>query len=70
MKSQTRALLAWWYLRISCFLPTIRIEHKPDLTNCVADALSRAPVQTKQISDVLRVTEKVEDLVMSQVQAQ
>ena len=70
MKSQTRGLLACWYLRISRFLPNIRIEHKPDSTNYVADALSRAPVHTQENSDVLRVTEQLEDPLMRQAQAQ
>ena len=53
IKSQTRSLLARWYLRISCFLPNIKLEHKLGSANCVADALSRAPVQT---TDVLQVS--------------
>ena len=43
MKSQTKGVLARWW-RIARFLPTLRIEYKPGVTNNVADALSRAPV--------------------------
>ena len=67
MKSQTRGLLVHWYLRISCFLPNFRIEHTPGSTNF---ALSRAPIQTKEHSDVLRVAEKAKNPLISQVQAQ
>ena len=70
MKSQTRGFLARWYLRIFGFLPNIRIEYKPGSTNCVADALSRARVHTQENSDVLRVTEQLDDPLMRQVQAQ
>ena len=68
MKSQTRGLLARWYLRISRFLPNIKLEHKPGSANCVADALSRAPVQT---TDVLRVAHAhAGNTLMCQVQSQ
>ena len=68
MKSQTRGLLARWYLRISCFLPNIKLEHKQSSVNCVADALSRAPVQT---TDVLWVSHAhAGNTLMCQVQSQ
>ena len=43
LKSQTRGLLARWYLRLARFLPDMKIEYKPGATNVVAYALSRAP---------------------------
>lgn len=43
LKSQPKGMLARWYLRLSRFLPTLKMEHKPGSANVVADALSRAP---------------------------
>ena len=48
MKSQTKGLLARWYLR---FLPNLRLEYKPGSTNTAADALSRSPVSVLHISN-------------------
>ena len=53
MKSQTKGILARWYLRISRFLPTLKIEYKPGATNVVADALSSAPVLAESGGSVL-----------------
>ena len=44
MKSQSRGILARWYLRISRFLPKMTLEYKPGTANVVADSLSRAPL--------------------------
>ena len=44
LKSQTKGLLARWYLRLSPYLPNITLEHKPGRVNRAADALSRAPL--------------------------
>ena len=44
LQSQTRGLLARWYLRLSRFLPNLKLEYKPGHQNTAADALSRAPV--------------------------
>ena len=41
LKSQSKGILARWYLRIARFLPTLKLEHKPGSANVVADALSR-----------------------------
>jgi len=46
LKSQTRGMLARWYLRLARFLPGMKIEYKPGATNVVADALSRAPTHS------------------------
>ena len=43
LKSQSKGILARWYLRIVRFLPTLKLEHKPGSANMVADALPRAP---------------------------
>ena len=55
MKNQTKGILARWYLRISRFLPTLKIEFKPGVTNVIADALSRAPVASESSGSVLLV---------------
>ena len=43
LESRTRGLLARWYLRLSRFLPKLRLQYKPGHTNTVADDLSRFP---------------------------
>ena len=55
MKSQTKGILVRCYLRISRFLPTLKIEFKPGATNVIADALSRAPVASESSGSVLLV---------------
>jgi len=68
LKSQTKGLLARWYLRLSRFLPLMKLEFKPGHANVVADGLSRAPVQTTT-NEVRRVTgEGGMDLVVVKVQ--
>jgi len=52
LKSQTKEILARWYLRLSPFLPNLTLQHKPGSTNKAADALSRSPVDSKQVSNV------------------
>ena len=44
LKSQTKGILARWYLRLSQYLPNVTLEHKPGSVNRVADALSGVPV--------------------------
>ena len=56
MKNQTTGILARWYLHISCFLSTLKIEFKPGATNVIADALLRAPVTSESSGSVLLVT--------------
>ena len=48
LKSQTKGLLARWYLRLARFLPKMQLEHKPGSVNAAADALSRAPLPVGQ----------------------
>ena len=43
LKSQTKGLLARWYLRLAPYLPNICLKYKPGPANQAADALSRAP---------------------------
>ena len=50
LKSQTKGLLARWYLRLARFLPKMRLEHKPGTVNTAADALSRAPIPGGQLT--------------------
>ena len=72
LQSQTRGLLARWYLCLSWFFPNLKLEYKPGHQNTAADALSRAPVGN---SSVLTVSAEgngncVNDLVMGRVQAE
>ena len=58
LKSQTKGILARWYMRIARFLPTLKLEYKPGSANVVADTLSRAPAAvTSGSSEVLVVSE-------------
>ena len=75
LKSQTRGLLARWYLRLSKFLPQIKLDYKPGSANVVADCLSRAPVDSEHEVRVLQVQgettlvqEEVMPAAMQQVQ--
>ena len=47
LKGQTKGLLARWYLGLSKFLPQVTLQYKPGSSNMVADALSRAPVESE-----------------------
>ena len=44
LKSQTKGLLARWYLRLSPFLPNLTLEHKPGTANQAADTLWESTV--------------------------
>ena len=48
LKSQTKGLLARWYLRLARFLLKMQLEHKPGSVNAAVDALSRAPLPVGQ----------------------
>ena len=52
LKSQTRGLLARWYLKLSRFLPQLELKYKPGCQNTAADALSRAPVENCDVRTV------------------
>ena len=58
MGSQTKGLLARWYLRISRLLPKMCLEYKLGSTNVVADSLSGAPVENNKSIAVLQVAEE------------
>ena len=62
MKSQSRGLLARWYLRAARFLPKMKLEYKPGRINGVADALSRALIlnESKEML-VLHITADQQD---------
>ena len=51
LRSQTKGLLAQWYLRLARFLPKMKLEHKPGTVNAADDALSRAPIPGGQLTD-------------------
>ena len=61
LKNQSKGLLARWYLRISRFLPKMKIEYKPGSANVVADCLSRAPLPATEVA-VLQISESDESL--------
>ena len=52
LKSQTKGLLARWYLRLAPFLPNLILKYKPGTTNQAADALSRAPLSPEKVMHI------------------
>ena len=66
LKSQSRGLLARWYLWLAPFLPNLRLEHKPGTANQAADALSRLPQSQHRI---LQVEVGMAGAMMSRIQA-
>ena len=52
LKSQTKGLLARWYLRLAPFLPNLILKHKPGTANQAADALSRAPLSPERVMHI------------------
>lgn len=68
LKSQTKGLLARWYLRLArlTFLPTVKLEYKPAVVNGAAVALSRAPLTAGQVYSI--TTEGDPDPVLAKVQ--
>ena len=72
LKSQTKGLLARWYLRLSAYLPNITLEHKPGTINKAADALSRAPIispseEFTPATGVLRIEHGEEEPLMARI---
>ena len=63
LKSQTRGLLARWYLKLSKFLPQLELKYKPGAQNTAADALSRAPSQGSDVRAITISDEESEVLV-------
>jgi len=54
----TKGILAHWYLRIACFLPTLKLEYKPGCANVVANTLSRVPAAvTSGTNEILLVSD-------------
>ena len=68
LESQTRVLLACWYLRLSRFLPKLRLQYKPGHTNAVADALSRFPIKREEVFLICKG--RMSDTVLESVQKQ
>ena len=52
LKSQTKGLLARWYLRLAPFLPNLILKHKLGTANQAADALSRAPLSPERMMHI------------------
>ena len=67
LKGQTKGLLARWYLRLSRFIPLMKLEYKPGRANVVADGLSRAPAEGSGEVRVI-VNQVMEDPVLAKVQ--
>ena len=68
MGSQTKGLLARWYLRISRFLLKMCLEYKPGSANIAADSLSRSPVVNTKCATALQVGEEMPQLKLVQEQ--
>ena len=43
LKSQTKGLLARWYLRLAPYLPNLSLQYKPGAVNQATDDLSHTP---------------------------
>ena len=68
LKSQTRGLLARWYLKLSRFLPQLELKYKLGCQNTAADALSRAPVKNSVVRVVSASDEGNEVLITVQAE--
>ena len=66
LKSQSKGLLASWYLRLAPFLPNLRLEHKPGTANQAALTLSRLPQSQDR---VLQIEVGMAGSMMSRIQA-
>ena len=64
LKSQTRELLARWYLKLTTFLPQFELKYKLGCQNTAADALSVMYVRTCSICN------DEEDEVLVRIQAE
>jgi len=62
LKSQTRGLLARWYLKLARFLPQMELKYKPGSQNSAADALSRGPVENSVVMSVTASDEEEQNL--------
>ena len=65
MKSQTKGLLACWYLRLSRFLPNIDLQFKPGTTNGAANASSHSPVEEANVL-LVGVTDETDDVLIKE----
>ena len=70
LKSQTKGLLARWYLKLSRFLPQLEMKYKPGCQNTAANALSRAPVKNCDVCVISTSNDEDEVLVRVQVEQQ
>ena len=68
LKSQTRGLLARWYLKLSRILPQFEVKYKPGCQSTAADALSRVPVKNCNVHVVSANDEENEALIRVQAE--
>ena len=68
LKSQTKGLLARWYLRLSRFIPLMKLKYKPGRANVVGDSLSRAQGEPSAREVCLVTSGDTEDPVLTKVQ--
>lgn len=68
LKGHINGLLASWHLRLSRFLPLMKLEYKPGHINVAADGLSRAPAGESTGEVQVVASPASEDPVLAKIQ--